>query len=128
MPRLTTPERESYDKFRERQRNRFSTQPTAADLEAEEKAQLMQDALLLGCAPEDVAAVKASYFEKMAAQEAQAEEGAAQMMAEAERDAAKWQGVQSAVEGESDLASYTEEVDLKIDQKTGRYDRGEFNA
>eukprot|EP00966_Prymnesium_polylepis_P256011 5914249-Prymnesium_polylepis.2 len=51
-----------------------------------------------------------------------------QLRQEAAQDASKWGGVQSAVEGESDLVSYTEDVDININTTTGRYERGEFDV
>jgi len=131
MPQITTPQRQSYQRFRERQQYRGSGVRPAADVEAEERAKRMTDALLLGVDPEDVEAVQANFFEKRAAREEAASSESVNdesLQQEAERDAAKWEGVQSAIAGDSELASYTEQVNIKVDQKTGKYEGGEFSA
>ena len=39
---------------------------------------------------------------------------------EAERDAAQWTGMQSALDGDSEIGSFTEAVDINLDKKTGK--------
>ena len=124
---MTTPERAAFDAYRERSRARRMGKRPQSEVDAEEKGRLMADALLLGVSPDEVEAVQKSYFEEQEAGAAAAEATEAQMKQEAARDAAKWEGVQSTMEGDSALSSFTETVDLKIDQKTGKYDRNEFS-
>jgi hypothetical protein len=62
MPRLSTPERESFNRFRERQAGRRDGKPTQAQIDAEKRNQAMADALLLGVSPDEVEAAKAAFF------------------------------------------------------------------
>lgn len=126
---MTTPERAAFDAYRERSRARRMGKRPQSEVDAEEKGRLMADALLLGVSPDEVEAVRNGYFEGVDQQEAEAAAAEAtqeQLKQEAARDAAKWEGVESTIEGDSALSSFTETVDVKLDQKTGKYDGGDY--
>jgi len=107
---------------------RRSGKRAPSKIEAEQKAERLADALLLGVPVEDVEEIQADYFKNLSTQEEVEDESPLnkqQLKQEAERDAAKWSVTNSAVAGDSSVSAFAEEVDLKIDQTTGKFDAGD---
>lgn len=123
MPRIVTPAYAAYEAYKKRtQQQRAGGKRSEADIKAEHRARQIEDALLFGVPVEEVENVRAQYFNR------HSEEREQELQKEANDDASLWAETESSIAGDSALAPFTEEVDVQIDKRTGKFKPGTFDV
>lgn len=107
-----TPAQISYEAYRARRRKMHYDKAEDKSHETELKANRIMDAMLLGVPVDQVDSVQESFFGQQSEKEAVA----------AEPDVDNWSKTSGTFVGESTVASYTDAVDVKINQINGKYE------